>query len=284
MGRWVTSKGRKIYIPDEGEENPYKKYENLPRHQKTAGEEWERQVANAHRDYKIAERSDNNLAAWREQLEYGNGPKMARDKIALEAIKREQEKRSAAAPSTQINKDEDKKEKQIAVNGKGTKSPKDLQSMEKRRDELWDKEDHKKLTPAEKKELDSLQSEIDKHYDTKKKQTKTQKQIEKDNDIKEKQIAANKEKADKLNGKKALNPKQQKAAELAKKQLSFNKGYAEITGNHWNMVGMSNEKMVAALNANDSNYTYEYKTEETKGAFGMPNAKVTHHRIYRKKK
>ena len=23
MGRWVTSKGRRIYIPDEGEENPY---------------------------------------------------------------------------------------------------------------------------------------------------------------------------------------------------------------------------------------------------------------------
>lgn len=25
MGRWVTSKGRRIYIPDEGEENPYVK-------------------------------------------------------------------------------------------------------------------------------------------------------------------------------------------------------------------------------------------------------------------
>lgn len=27
MGRWVTSKGRRIYIPDEGEENPYAKKE-----------------------------------------------------------------------------------------------------------------------------------------------------------------------------------------------------------------------------------------------------------------
>lgn len=118
MGRWVTSKGRKIYIPDEGEKNPYKKYENLPNRQKTAGEEWERHVANAHRDYKIAERSDSNLAAWREQLEYGNGPKMARDKIALEAIKREQEKRGASKLSTQINKDQDLKEKQLADNAK----------------------------------------------------------------------------------------------------------------------------------------------------------------------
>lgn len=25
MGRWVTSKGRRIYIPDEGEENPFGK-------------------------------------------------------------------------------------------------------------------------------------------------------------------------------------------------------------------------------------------------------------------
>ncbi len=29
MGRWVTSKGRRIYIPDEGEENPYAKKDNI---------------------------------------------------------------------------------------------------------------------------------------------------------------------------------------------------------------------------------------------------------------
>lgn len=39
MGRWVTSKGRRIYIPDEGEENPYAKKDDISM-RKSAGKTW----------------------------------------------------------------------------------------------------------------------------------------------------------------------------------------------------------------------------------------------------
>ena len=39
MGRWVTSKGRRIYIPDEGEENPYAKKSEKKKERNILGEE-----------------------------------------------------------------------------------------------------------------------------------------------------------------------------------------------------------------------------------------------------
>lgn len=69
-----------------------------------------------------------------------------------------------------VNKPISKKSdiKQPAVNDKGTMTPKDLQKAERRRDELWDKEDHNKLTAAEKKELAGLEKSISGHYREKK--------------------------------------------------------------------------------------------------------------------
>ena len=59
--------------------------------------------------------------------------------------------------------------KSKAVNGKGTMTPKQLMEVERRRDKLWDKEDHGNLTAAEKKELKELESAISKHYNAKNK-------------------------------------------------------------------------------------------------------------------
>lgn len=40
MGRWVTSKGRRIYIPDEGEENPFAKKDDDISMRKSVGKVW----------------------------------------------------------------------------------------------------------------------------------------------------------------------------------------------------------------------------------------------------
>lgn len=58
-----------------------------------------------------------------------------------------------------------------AVNGKGTMDPKQLASAEKRRDELWNKQDHGKLSAEEESELKDLQKKISGHYSEKKKST-----------------------------------------------------------------------------------------------------------------
>lgn len=58
-----------------------------------------------------------------------------------------------------------------AVNARGTMSPKELASHEARRDALWDKQDHGKLSASEKKELKDLENRISEHYDEKKRQS-----------------------------------------------------------------------------------------------------------------
>ena len=71
---------------------------------------------------------------------------------------------------------------------------------------------------------------------------------------------------------------------MAKSSLLFDKGYAEISSNNFSYAKISNADMAKYLSAIDSKYDYEYRQEKTKGLFMMPNAEVTHHRIYRKPK
>lgn len=54
------------------------------------------------------------------------------------------------------------------INSKGTMSPEELSKAENRRDKLWNKQDHGKITDAEKKELRGLEKSISDHYATKK--------------------------------------------------------------------------------------------------------------------
>lgn len=61
--------------------------------------------------------------------------------------------------------------KSASVNAHGTMDPESLGKAEKRRDALWDKEDHGTISKAEKKELKELQGKIDEHYSTKKEKT-----------------------------------------------------------------------------------------------------------------
>ena len=61
--------------------------------------------------------------------------------------------------------------KNASVNAHGTMDPESLGKAEKRRDALWDKEDHGTISEAEKKELKELQGKIDEHYSTKKEKT-----------------------------------------------------------------------------------------------------------------
>lgn len=84
--------------------------------------------------------------------------------------------------------------------------------------------------------------------------------------------------------KSTLSIKQQRAAEMAKSSLLFDKGYAEISSNNFSYAKISNADMANYLSAIDPKYDYEYRQEKTKGLFMMPNAEVTHHRIYRKPK
>lgn len=81
-----------------------------------------------------------------------------------------------------------------------------------------------------------------------------------------------------------ISPKTQRVADNARKSLMFDKGYAEIAANQWSWAGMSNDKVIAAMNATDPKYSYELKKEQTKGLGGLPNATVNHNRLYRTEK
>lgn len=81
-----------------------------------------------------------------------------------------------------------------------------------------------------------------------------------------------------------ISPKTQRVADNARKSLMFDKGYAEIAANQWSWAGMSNDKVIAAMNATDPKYSYELRKEQTKGLGALPNAIVNHNRLYRTEK
>lgn len=81
-----------------------------------------------------------------------------------------------------------------------------------------------------------------------------------------------------------ISTKAQKIADNARKSLMFDKGYAEISPNHWSWAGMSNDKVVAALNASDPKYSYEMRTESEKGGAMLNNGTINHTRLYRTEK
>ena len=191
MGRWVTSKGRRIYIPDEGEKNPFAQ---------TTTKSKESFVV----DYDLQKHLD---------------------------------KKGKAEETKRKNR------------------------------ELADEADA---------------------YDREHKEGPYSKTIADNEAQKEKQMAANKKQAEKASGKKSISPKAMKVAELAKKKLVFSDHkdghYAEISENHWRYAGVSDEKVIEAMNASDTKYSYELKHTQEKGNFWTNGAPIHHYRIYRRKK
>ena len=75
--------------------------------------------------------------------------------------------------------------------------------------------------------------------------------------------------------KSTVSPKTQKAVELAKQKLDFNRPgeYAEISNNHWSYANISNDKMADLMSKSDSKYEYEHVVEK--------DGNTIHHRLYR---
>jgi len=137
MGRWVTSKGRRIYIPDEGEENPFAKdkAKDFSQHseiQRIADEHvkkiWTQKGGVATKElYDEADKfaAKNNFdkkkirdAAFKAMSEKHNESVKLKEegKDPLQAVKEREAKRKSDKLKDQINKEADEKEKQIAKN------------------------------------------------------------------------------------------------------------------------------------------------------------------------
>ena len=122
MGRWVTSKGRRIYIPDEGEENPFKKPDTSDAYKKNWSKtdavnemrglykSGEHDISLMKKDgrYSIAYNSKEIDHAEKYGWEYAQGEITDDDKDYITG--------RSDKLKNQTNKDEDKKEKQIASN------------------------------------------------------------------------------------------------------------------------------------------------------------------------
>ena len=116
MGRWVTSKGRRIYIPDEGEENPYA---NKPDVQKTAiKKDFSKSGISEFADYaKTDERAQYLLDRVEEAGRDGKSEGKSSKEWA-EQLKKEYGYEYSTKLHDQVSKDQDEKEKQIARNKK----------------------------------------------------------------------------------------------------------------------------------------------------------------------
>ena len=106
MGRWVTSKGRRIYIPDEGEENPFVKKER-PLSSKNDYNAVIRDAKSKEELMNIAKEVGNN----------SNISSEIRDEL-IGTIHEKAQSLKNQNKKDQINKDLDTKEKQIANNKK----------------------------------------------------------------------------------------------------------------------------------------------------------------------
>lgn len=83
---------------------------------------------------------------------------------------------------------------------------------------------------------------------------------------------------------KGFSAKATKSAELARRQLDFNRPgeYAEIAADNWRKTaGVSNERMAEIMSSQDPDYDYEVGTEKTPGNIWTNGAPVTHHYMYR---
>ena len=103
MGRWVTSKGRRIYIPDEGEENPYAKEKIKPYYVDQETQILDRKMSSRGKMI-YAKSEEEALSQYKKEYPKGN-PRIKESKYP-EHIKRAQE----------LNKEESAKQKQIAEN------------------------------------------------------------------------------------------------------------------------------------------------------------------------
>ena len=72
MGRWVTSKGRRIYIPDEGEENPFAKTSDS-RIKSAKDFQGNQDVADKYNDYVKTHSSEPDKDGYRHEISFANG-------------------------------------------------------------------------------------------------------------------------------------------------------------------------------------------------------------------
>lgn len=127
MGRWVTSKGRRIYIPDEGEKVP---------------EKYKKNVVGGMTDDKKSSHSytvkvNQGIKGWKEDKTFDNAKdadeyvnKLVKEKGYSNTDFNIVQKKNDSSVKDTINKNESLKEKQIAANKKEAKQASNVQSTD----------------------------------------------------------------------------------------------------------------------------------------------------------
>ena len=129
MGRWVTSKGRRIYIPDEGEENPYQsKKENKEAEESPSESDYILSKNSEGQELKVPRKTYEDRLRRAEEHQkslqgkrgtYPEDHKRAKEQVESlrEALKSgKTSDYDKYAPKNQIDKEQSTKEKQISQN------------------------------------------------------------------------------------------------------------------------------------------------------------------------
>lgn len=148
MGRWVTSKGRRIYIPDEGEENPYAKEKIKPYYVDQETQIMGEKMSS--RGKMIYAKSEEEALS-QYKKDYPKGNARIKESKYPEHIKKAQE----------LNKEESAKQKEIAENKRQAdeRNGRTLKSAQKER-----LENYKALIEKYQKQGMSLQQAKEKAY------------------------------------------------------------------------------------------------------------------------
>lgn len=286
MGRWVTSKGRRIYIPDEGEDNPFAKKDDDISMRKSAGKTWV-----AHKSQQGKKRGVRDLDKPFDKEE--DAIKFA-DTIEGKGQEDREPKRKRRTATEieeenkriQLHNEKQNALREIVHKGSTITKNKDVADEYKtdNRYSVIEQDGGYKIVKKD------WENRVENKYKTNKDQ------INKDFDTKEKQIANNKKQADILNNKNAvesttkLSDSNKKAAKQAldnflwKSDVTGEEESVEISSNHFQHANLSNEKMIKVLNAYDTKHEYRLEnTSEEKKVMGM-KIKVNHQYIVREKR
>ena len=160
MGRWVTSKGRRIYIPDEGEENPFaKKGEG-----KHDLKEEEKKIASMNTDERIEDlQAELNYISSKKSLTKADKYMQSAYTEELADLKHiKEQKRSTDYENKTVSENEAKKEKELAAN----KAQAEEEKYKKQYDSEWSKFYRESyLTKDSDEKLGELQKEMMKVID-----------------------------------------------------------------------------------------------------------------------